>query len=125
MQYDESEAERVMTTSVGMLERNQAANLLAMQCALRIGGLMSISMLSSLNKALDTYLLCLRHGAHYLREGRVAESPEQFVAGYVDAVTECIEKSWQDFRNNVQIMLLTQDEALIWMARIDKALTAD
>ena len=114
-----------MITLDRMLERNQAANLLALQCALRLGGLMGIGMLSSVRKTLDTYLVCLQHGADYLLQSRMADAPEQFVAGYADAMTECVEKSWQDFRNNIQILWLTQDEALIWVARIDRALTAD
>jgi hypothetical protein len=36
-----------------------------------------------------------------------------------------VEKSWQDFRNQWQILLLTQDEALIWMTRIERALAED
>lgn len=111
-----------MTTINRMLERNQAANLLALQCTLRISGLLGIGMLSSVRKTLDTYLLCLQHSADYVRESRIGDSPDPLVAGYADAMLECVEKSWQDFRNNIQILLLTQDEALIWIARIDKAL---
>jgi hypothetical protein len=111
-----------MTTMNKMMERNQAANLLALQCTLRISGLMGIAMFSSARKALDTYLLCLRHNTDYLKHSRIAHSPEKFVSSYADAMTECVEKSLQDFRNNIQILLLTQDEALIWVARIDKAL---
>ena len=111
-----------MTTINRMLERNQVANLLALQCMLRISGLMGIGMLSSARKTLDTYLLCLQHGTDYMKRSRMTDSPKKFVAGYADAMSECAEKSWQDFRNNIQILLLTQDEALIWVARIDKAL---
>ena len=111
-----------MTTINRMLERNQVANLLALQCILRISGLIGIGMLSSGRKALDTYLLCLQHSTDYMKQSRMTDSPEQFVSSYADAMTECVEKSWQDFRNNIQILLLTQDEALIWVARIDKAL---
>ena len=107
-----------------MIERNQAAHWLAMQGVLRIGGLMGIGMLGVVRKSLDTYLVCLQHGAEYARQSRITDSPEKFVAGYADAMTECVEKSWQDFRNNLQIWLLTQDETLIWIARIDKALLA-
>lgn len=111
-----------MTTINRMLERNQAANLLALQCTLRISGLLGIGMLSSVRKTLDTYLLCLQHSADYVRKSRIGDSPDPLVADYADAMLECVEKSWQDFRNNIQILLLTQDEALIWIARIDKAL---
>jgi hypothetical protein len=107
-----------------MIERNQAAHWLAVQYALRIGGLMGIGMLGAVRKSLDTYLVCLQHGADYARQATITDSPEKFVASYADAMTECVEKSWQDFRNNLQIWLLTQDEALIWIARIDKALLA-
>lgn len=115
-----------MTDLLRILERNQAANLLVMQGFLRVSGLTSISMLSALNKALDTYLVCLRYGAALATDhtGALVE-PKQFATGYIDAITECVERSWQDFRNHTQIMLLTQDEALIWMARIDQALLAD
>lgn len=111
-----------MTTINRMLERNQAANLLALQCTLRISGLLGIGMLSSMRKTLDTYLLCLHHSADYVKQSRISGSPDKLMAGYADAMTEFVEKSWQDFRNNIQILLLTQDEALIWVARIDKAL---
>ncbi|CDH47008.1 hypothetical protein [Candidatus Contendibacter odensensis] len=111
-----------MTTINRILERNQMANLLALQCMLRISGLLGIGILSSVRKNLDTYLLCLQHSTDYVRQSRIGDSPDQLVAGYADAMTECVDKSWQDFRNNLQILLLTQDEALIWVARIDKAL---
>jgi len=91
---------------------------------LRIGGLMGIGMLGAVRKSLDTYLVCLQHGAEYARQATITDAPEKFVAGYADAMTECVEKSWQDFRNNLQIWLLTQNEALIWVARIDQALLA-
>ncbi len=113
-----------MMTFHGMLERNQAANLLALQCMLRLGGLMGIGMLSSVRKTLDTYLMCLRHGAESMTQRSITSSPEQWVTGYADTMTDCVEKSWQDYRNNIQILLLTQDEALIWVARIDRALAA-
>lgn len=107
-----------------MMERNQAVNLLALQCALRLGGLMGIGVLGAVRKALDIYLVCLQHGAGYVAGFRIADSPERLVADYADVMTECVERSWQDFRNNLQIFLLTQDEALIWIARIDQALLA-
>lgn len=105
-----------------MLEQNRAANWLALQCMLRMSGLMGIGMLSSVRRTLDTYLLCLQHGADHVRRFRATDSPKVFAADCADAMTECVEKSWQDFRNTIQIVLLTQDEALIWAARIDKAL---
>ncbi|KAB2936569.1 MAG: hypothetical protein F9K25_00365 [Candidatus Contendobacter sp.] len=113
-----------MMTLDRMVERNQAANLLALQCMLRLGGLMGIGMLGAVRKTLDTYLVCLRHGVDCMAQSPVADSPEKLVIGCVDATTECIERSWQDYRNNLQILLLTQDEALIWVTRIDRALLA-
>ncbi len=107
-----------------MIERNQAASWLVLQSVLRISGLMGIGMLGAVRKSLDTYLVCLEHGAEYAQQARITDSPEKFLAGYADAMTECVEKSWQDFRNNLQIWLLTQDEALIWITRIDRALLA-
>lgn len=101
-----------------MLERNQAANDLALQCVLRISGLIGVGMLSSARRTLETYLLYLRRSADLT----MADSPNRLVAGCADAVAECVEKSWQDFRNHIQIGLLTRDEALIWVDRIDKAL---
>lgn len=108
-----------------VIERNQAANLLALQGLLRVGGLLGLGALSSVRKSLDTYLICLRHGADYAQNAQVTDPPEKWVAGYADAMTEYVEKSWQDFRNNLQILLLTQDESSIWVARIDKALSMD
>ena len=45
----------VMMTFDRMMERNQAANWLAWQGAMRLGGLIGISVLGSVRKALDTY----------------------------------------------------------------------
>lgn len=114
----------VMTTFDRMVERNQAANWLAWQGAMRLGGLIGISALGSVRKALDTYLVCLEHGAEYLAQSQPTDPPERWVTGYADVMTECVERSWQDYRNNLQIFLLTQDEALIWVTRIDRALLA-
>ena len=111
-----------MKATDGMFQRHQVASLLALQCALRISGLLSIGILSSVRKTLDTYLLCLQHGADYVQHSPMTGSPNDLVAGYADAMTDYTEKSWQDFRNNIQILLLTQDEALIWIAKIDRAL---
>jgi hypothetical protein len=108
-----------------MIERQKAANLLLWQAALRIAGLMHIGALGSLCRVLDSYLLCLQHGADYLRDARATDSPDKWVSIYADNMTECVEKSWQDFRNSLQIVLLTQDEALIWAARIERTLAED
>lgn len=108
-----------------MIDRQYLANLLALQCALRIGGLMGISAISAARKALDTYSLCLRHGAEYVKNARVDDPPQKLMVICADALSECAEKNWQDFRNNIQIYLLTQDEALIWVARIERALSED
>ncbi len=105
-----------------VIERNQAVGLLAWQCMLRASGLMSLGAISSARKALDTYLLCLQHGAVYAEQARLTDPPEKLVVVYVDALSDCVEKSWQDFRNSLQILLLTQDEVLIWVARIDRTL---
>ena len=103
-------------------ERQQAANLLIWQSALRIAGLMNLGAISAVRLALDTYLLCLQHGADYAREAQLNDPPEKWVNSYVDTLSECAEKSWQDFRNNWQILLLTQDEALMWVTKIERAL---
>ncbi|MCC6135694.1 MAG: hypothetical protein LM550_16730 [Candidatus Contendobacter sp.] len=102
--------------------RQQAANLLIWQSVLRIAGLMNLGAISAVRRALDTYLLCLQHGADYVHEAQISDPPEQWVNNYVDTLSECAEKSWQDFRNNWQILLLTQDEALFWFAKIERAL---
>jgi len=78
----------------------------------------------AIRKALDTYLLCLHHGAEYAKNARPDDPPEKWLVVYADTMSEYVEKSWQDYRNNLQIMLLTQDEALIWISKIDKVLTA-
>ena len=105
-----------------MLARHQAANLLALQCALRVGGLLGIGVIGSIRKTLDTYLLCLQHGASYVKNARLDDPPEKAVSTYADAMSECVEKSWQDYRNSLQILLLTPNEALIWVNKIDRAL---
>jgi hypothetical protein len=108
-----------------MFERQQAANLLAWQCALRISGLMNIAALGSVRRSLDTYLLCLQQGTKSMKNVQPTDSPVKWIVVYADTVGEYVEKSWQDFRNQVQILLLTQDEALIWMTRIEKALAEE
>ena len=105
-----------------MLDRQHAANLLAWQGAMRVSGLLSLSLVGSVRKGLETYLLCLRHGADYIKSASLGDTPEKAVSTYADAMNECVEKSWQDYRNSLQIWLLTQDEALIWVNQIDRAL---
>jgi len=105
-----------------MLERQHAANLLAWQGALRVGGLLGLSVIGSIRKTLDTYLLFLQHGASYVKNARPNDPPQKLVSTCADAMSDCVEKSWQDYRNNLQILLLTQDEALIWAGKIDRAL---
>lgn len=108
-----------------LLERQQAAQWLAWQCAWRVAGLLNIAALSSVRKALDTYLLCLRHGAESAKNIQPGDPARKWVVVCVDTASECVEKSWQDFRNQLQILLLTQDEALIWMTRIERTLAAN
>ncbi|HRF44829.1 MAG TPA: hypothetical protein PLD30_11425 [Candidatus Competibacteraceae bacterium] len=105
-----------------MLERQQAVNLLAWQCALRINGLINIAAIGSVRRSLDTYLLFLQQGTKSMQNTQLTGSPVNWIVVSVDNFGEYVEKSWQDFRNQVQILLLTQDEALIWMNRIEKAL---
>ncbi len=104
-----------------LFERQQAAHLLAWQGALRITGLLNIAALSSAHKAMDTYLLVLRHSAESAKHLQPGDPAQKWLAVCVDTASECVEKSWQDFRNQWQILLLTQDEALIWMTRIERA----
>ena len=105
-----------------LFERQQAARLLACQGALRVSGLLNIAALSSVRKALDTYLLILQHSAELAKHLQPSDPAQKWLAVCVDTASECAEKSWQDFRNQWQILLLTQDEALIWMTRIERAL---
>ena len=108
-----------------LFERQQAAQLLAWQCTMRVTGLLNIAALSSVRKTLDTYLLCLQHGAESAKTIRPGDPAKKWMVVCVQATSECVEKSWQDFRNQWQILLLTQDEALIWMTRIERALAED
>ncbi|MDQ5909708.1 MAG: hypothetical protein QG599_1803 [Pseudomonadota bacterium] len=108
-----------------LFERQQAAQLLAWQCALRVSGLLNIAALSSVRKGLDTYLLCLQRGAESAKTIQPDDSAKQWMVVCVDTASECVEKSWQDFRNHLQILLLTQDEAVIWMTRIERTLVDD
>lgn len=108
-----------------LFERQQAAHLLAWQCALRVTGLLSMAAIGSVSKALDTYLLLLRHGAESAKNIQPSDPAKKWMGVCVDTTSECVEKSWQDFRNQLQILLLTQDEALIWMTRIERALAND
>ena len=105
-----------------MLDRQHAANLLAWQGAMRVSGLLSQKQIGAVRKGLETYLLCLRHGADYIKSAFWGKKKEKAVSTYADAMNECVEKSWQDYRNSLQIWLLTQDEALIWVNKIDRAL---
>ncbi|MCP5157957.1 MAG: hypothetical protein H6975_00870 [Gammaproteobacteria bacterium] len=105
-----------------MFERQQAVNLLAWQCALRIGGLMNIAAIGSVRRSLDTYLLCLQQGTRSVQNVQATDPPGKWIVVSVDNFGEYVEKSWQDFRNQLQILLLTQDEALIWMNKIERTL---
>ena len=105
-----------------VLQRHHAASLMAMQCAVRVSGLMGIGMIGSFRKGLDTYMLCLQHSASYVKNAHLGDTPEA-VSAYADVMSECVEKSWQDYRNTLQIILLTQDQALIWSSKIYRALT--
>jgi hypothetical protein len=114
-----------MMNTERMLERQQAVNLLAWQCVLRISGLMNIAAIGSVRRSLDTYSLCLQQGAKSMQNVQATDSPVKWMVVSVDNFGEYVEKSWQDFRNQVQILLLTQDEALIWINRIERALAED
>jgi len=103
-----------------MIAKNCTANALATQYALRINGLLALSTLGVLRRNLDTYLLCLRHGAEYVQNTQLTDPPEKRVSAYLDVMLDCTEKSWQDFRNNLQILLLAHDEALMWAATLDR-----
>jgi hypothetical protein len=109
-------------SSKKLFERQQAARFLAWQCALRVTGLLNIAAIGSVSKALDTYLLLLQHGAASAQNIQIDDPAKKWMVVCVDTASECVEKSWQDFRNQLQILLLTQDEALIWMTRIERAL---
>ena len=65
-----------------MVARHQAANLLALQCALRVGGLLGIGVIGSIRKTLDTYLLCLQHGASYVKNARLDVAEIALLLGY-------------------------------------------
>lgn len=103
-----------------MIAKNHTANILAIQYALRINGLLTLSTLGILRRNLDTCLLCLQHGAEYVQNTQITDPPEKRVSAYLDVVLDYTEKSWQDFRNNLQILLLAQDEALMWAATFDR-----
>jgi len=105
-----------------LFERQQAAQLLAWQCTMRVTGLLNIAALSSVRKTLDTYLMLLQHGAESTKHLQPGDPAKKWMVVGVQTASECVEKSWQDFRNQWQILLLTQDEALIWMTRIERAL---
>lgn len=111
-----------MTHVTQLLENQYAANLLALQGIARVSGLMGIGALSALRKTLDLYLLSLQHSANYVKNAKLHDRPEKAVSTYADAMSECVEQSWQNYRNHLQICLLTQDEALIWVGKIDRAL---
>jgi hypothetical protein len=108
-----------------LFERQQAAHWLAWQCTLRVTGLLNIAAIGSVRKALDTCLLLLQHGAESAKNIQPGDPAQRWMVVCVDTASECVEKSWQDFRNQWQILLLTQDEALIWMTRIERALAED
>jgi len=107
--------------SIGrMIAKNHTANLLAIQYALRINGLLTLNTLGVLRRNLGTYLLCLQHGAEYVQNTQITDPPEKRVSAYLDVMLDCTEKSWQDFRNNLQILLLAHDEVLMWAATLDR-----
>lgn len=104
-------------------ERQRVMNLLVWQSALRIAGLMNLGAISSVRRALETYLVCSQHSLESLQTLQPGIAPEKWMLASVDNLNEFVEKSWQDFRNNLQIWLLTQDEALIWLAKIERTLS--
>ena len=104
-------------------ERQRVANLLIWQSALRIAGLMNLGAISSVRRALETYLLCSQRGLECLHTLQPGNKQEKWVIAHIDMASEYVERSWQDFRNNLQILLLTQDEALMWLAKIEKTLS--
>ena len=106
-------------------ERQQATQLLAWQCAMRVTGLLNIAALGSVRKALDTYLLCMQRGAESVKTVEPGQPAKKWMVACVETASECVEKSWQDFRNQLQILLLTQDEALLWVSRIERTLAED
>ncbi len=102
------------------LKQYYVASVLSGLCVLRIGSLLGVSALSTLRKAITNYPSCFQ------LEGAASDwvNPERQLSHYLDTLSGCVENSWQDYRNNLQILLLTQDEMLIWAAKIEKMLTA-
>lgn len=102
------------------LQRYYAASMLGGLCALRIGTLVGVGMLSTLRKTINHYPSCFQ-SSELVDWSR----PDEQFGHCLDTVSRCIETSWQDYRNGLQIFMLTQDEMQIWAAKIGKTLAVD
>lgn len=107
-----------------MLEPRDDANRMAMEFACRLVRLTSVSAISSIYKRVDTCLLYLKRSFEGLEKSQQVGSMEGLVNSYWRTVHECADKYVEDFRNDMQVVLLTQEESRVWISKIDQALLA-
>jgi hypothetical protein len=107
--------------SNAMFEPGDDANRMAMEFACRLARLTSVSLISSMYKRVDTYLLYLKRSFEGLEKSQQAGSMEALVDNYWRTVRECADKYVEDVRNDIQVVSLTQEESQVWISRIDEA----
>jgi hypothetical protein len=104
-----------------MFEPGDDANRMAMEFACRLARLTSVSAISAIYKRVDTCLLYLKRSFEGLEKSQQTGSMEDLVDNYWRTVRECTDKYVEDFRNDIQVVSLTQEESRVWISRIDQA----
>lgn len=104
-----------------IFEPRDDANRMAMEFAFRLARLTGVSAIHAVYKRLDTCLLYFKRSFEGLEKSQQAGSPETLVDNYWETVRECSDKYVEDFRNDLQVISLTQEESRIWISRIAEA----
>jgi hypothetical protein len=113
-----------LMTGKPMIQRGHDVNQIATQFAWRFGSLAAIGAFSAVHKLLDLYLLYHKGNDAALHNLQQHGSLHRFGFAYWDILLACADKSREDYCNSLQALLLTQEEALVWMQRFQKALAA-
>ncbi len=105
-------------------ERGHPAGKVVIEYALRLGRMTGVGAIGVAYKQLDTNLLCLRRSLEGLEKAQQGASWVDLLAHCWVAWSECNDKCTEDFRNDLQVMMLAWEEAPVWMSRKDEALAA-
>ena len=107
-----------------MIERGHKASMIAMEFAWRFARLTGVGTISSTYKQVDTCLLYLKRSFEGLEKAQQDCSMPGFIDHHWHTLLECADKSVEDFRNDLTVIFLTQEETKVWMSKIDRALAA-